>query len=87
MSIFLLDSHGKDLNGAPIDHQLAILGLHCALELSVGGVILEQVHLCELRCVTQAMKQLIDSELPVSGVVQVDLCKLSCVMKPRIDGL
>ena len=37
--------HSKDFNGASIDDQLSILGLHFALEPSMGGVILEQVGL------------------------------------------
>lgn len=41
----LLNLHGKDFNNGPIDDQLAILGLHCALELAMGGVVLEQVRL------------------------------------------
>ena len=39
------NSHGKDLNGVAIDYQLAVLSLHSALELAVGGVVLEQVGL------------------------------------------
>ncbi len=37
--------HSKDLNGVAINNQLSVLGLHCAFEQAVGGVILEQVGL------------------------------------------
>ena len=42
-------SHGKDLDGISIDDQLSVLSLYCALELAVGGVVLEQVHLDKCR--------------------------------------
>ena len=38
-------SHGKDLDGVPLDDEFPILDLYVTVKPTVGGVILEQVGL------------------------------------------